>query len=267
MVVSLLLAHVGMLPHLYGQNLLTNGDFEMGNTGFTSDYVYSNPGTSNLGEYSIVADPKLSQTGNSSFGDHTSGTGLMLHANGSPDTNLAVWRQTVAVQPHQLYVFSGWGATSGRSGGGSNDPNPSVMRIFVNGQLLDTGAQLPATNVWTYFSRYWNSGPTNQALLEIRNGVSLGAGNDFNLDDLSFRLPDSSHPTAHADLRIADETVELRWLSQLGEVYLVQWVPELDATNWFSLASPMPATGGEMTGTDPIDLVLRRFYRVLIIRR
>ena len=39
------------------QNLVTNGDFSLGNVGFTSDYVYS-PVTNNGGaEYTVRTDP------------------------------------------------------------------------------------------------------------------------------------------------------------------------------------------------------------------
>jgi hypothetical protein len=250
-----------------GQNLITNPDFEQGNTGFTSDYTYSAIGTSNLGLYSIVTDPKIVQSASSSFGDHTTGTGLMLHANGSSNTNLVAWRQTVAVQTNRLYVFSGWGATSGRSGGGSNDPNPSLMRLYVNGDLLQSGAQLLATNIWTYFSHYWHSGNTNQALLEIRDGVSLGAGNDFNLDDLSFRALDSTNPMVPTVPSNAPPAVAIRWSSAIGQTYQVQWSPDLDPLNWFELGAPLPATGAEMFVTEDISPLLKRFYRVQIIQQ
>lgn len=250
-----------------GQNLIANPDFESGNTGFTSDYVYSAIGTSNLGLYSIVTDPKLVQSASSSFGDHTTGTGLMLHANGSSNTNLVAWRQSVAVQTNRLYIFSGWGATSGRSGGTSNDPNPSLIRLYVNGQLLQSGAQLLATNDWAYFSHYWHSDNTNQALLEIRDGVGFGAGNDFNLDDLSFRTLDTSNPMVPGVPSNAPPAIEIRWSSALGQTYQIQWSPDLDPLNWFELGAPLTATGAEMFITEDISLLQRRFYRVQIIQQ
>jgi hypothetical protein len=252
---------------LPAQNLIVNPDFEQGNTGFTSDYVYSSLGTSNLGIYSVVSDPKLSQTGNSSLGDHTSGTGLMLHANGSSDTNLAVWRQTVSVLSNRLYFFSGWGATSARSNGTSNDPNPAIMKLFVNGQALQTGAQPPATSVWAFFSRYWHSGTDQQALLEIRDGERPGIGNDFNLDDLSFRALDSSNPMASASPFGAPGQIEIQWNSGPGQVYQIQWSPDLDPSNWLELGAPLPASGGVMSITDSITPFEKRFYRVQIIKQ
>jgi hypothetical protein len=100
-----LLTLAAMEHGLQGQNLIANGDFELGNTGFTSDYVYSTLGTSNLGECSIVSDPKLSQSASSSFGDHTSGTGLMLHANGSPNTNLVAWLESVSQRFYRVLII------------------------------------------------------------------------------------------------------------------------------------------------------------------
>jgi hypothetical protein len=80
-----------------GQNLLVNGSFEAGNTGFTGDYTFASTG-SGSGHYDIVRNPRDSHGGAASFGDHTSGTGLMLVANGASDTNRAFWRQTVSQQ-------------------------------------------------------------------------------------------------------------------------------------------------------------------------
>jgi len=251
----------------FAQNLVANPDFEQGNSGFSSEYTYSVLSTTNRGEYSIVSDPKLSQVGNSSFGDKTSGSGLMYHANGAADTNLVIWRQTVSVSTNQLYVFSGWGANSGRSGGTSNDPNPSVLFLFVNGVALQTGAPLLATNNWAFFSRYWFSGTSNQARLEIRNGQTAGAGNDFNLDDLSFRALDSSNPTAAAAPLKTPAGIEIRWNSFPDEAYQVQWISNLNIGDWKLFGTPIPATGGTLSVSEPINSIPSRYYRVQIIQQ
>lgn len=70
-------------------DLITNGDFEAGNTGFTTEYNYLNPsitGTWTLGPeylYTIGTNPNLYHNAWTSFGDHTTGTGKMMIVNGT----------------------------------------------------------------------------------------------------------------------------------------------------------------------------------------
>jgi hypothetical protein len=78
---------VGASPNT--ANLLVNGDFSLGNTGFTSDYIF----TSDIlpaGTYCIDTDPHHCHPLAASYGDHTSGTGLMLIANGDVTPNQVV---------------------------------------------------------------------------------------------------------------------------------------------------------------------------------
>jgi hypothetical protein len=82
-------------------NLITNGDFEAGNTGFTTEYNYLNPsntGTWTLGPeylYTIGTNPNLYHSAWASFGDHTSGFGKMMIVNGTYLNNETkiVWSQ------------------------------------------------------------------------------------------------------------------------------------------------------------------------------
>ena len=85
--------------------LLSNGDFEAGNTGYASDYTHSPGNTQPEGTYDVVHDPQHSHPRGASFADHTSGTGLMLVANGAADTTRAVWGQSVAVTTHTTYTY------------------------------------------------------------------------------------------------------------------------------------------------------------------
>lgn len=70
-------------------NLIVNGNFEAGNTGFFTEYSYLNPantGTWTLGPeymYTVGTDPNLYHSAWASFGDHTSGTGKMMIVNGT----------------------------------------------------------------------------------------------------------------------------------------------------------------------------------------
>jgi|GEM_PF-1528219 len=92
-------------------NLITNGDFEDGNTGFTSDFTYvpivNQSSMYPPAIYSINIDPNLGHGSWTSFGDHTTGDGNMMIVNGfnDPDdefSDLTVWEQTVIIPPRSI---------------------------------------------------------------------------------------------------------------------------------------------------------------------
>lgn len=163
------------------QNLIVNGDFEAGNTGFSNDYIYSLANMEPAGVYCITNDPGAVHGAWTSFGDHTTGTGLMLVANGDSDPTNCVWRQTVSVSANTAYLFSGWAASA-------HPESPGSFFLFVNGDQQGSAVALPSTTgLWQNYSVVWSSGTSVSALLEIRMLTTEGYGNDFVLDDLSFR--------------------------------------------------------------------------------
>src|ERR1700749_4106952 len=82
--------------------LVVNGDFEAGATGFTTAYGQVTTDAANLHAFSDWGG----------FGDHTSGTGNMLVLAPTGSTTAAAWQETVAVTPGQNYTYSFWSATT-----------------------------------------------------------------------------------------------------------------------------------------------------------
>lgn len=199
-------------------NLVVNGDFESGNTGFTSSYIYGTGGAwgllSNPGQYAIATSPNLTHTNFSNCVDHTStGPGNMLVANGSSTPNTAVWCQSVNVSQNTNFVFSAW------IGNALNDPNVSNLQFTINGvQLGPIFATTPVACTWNQFYQTWNSGSNSTAQLCIVNQNTTGGGNDFILDDIYFGavcnqvdsvivLFDTSYVSAGPDIQFcANET-------------------------------------------------------------
>ena len=167
-------------------NLVINGDFENGNTGFTSAYIYGTGGTwgllSNPGQYAIATSPNLTHTNFSNCPDHTpTGVGNMLVANGSSTPNTAVWCQTVSVSPNTDFIFSAW------IGNALNDANVSNLQFTINSvQLGNIFSTTPIACTWSQYYETWNSGMNTSAQLCIVNQNTLGGGNDFILDDIYF---------------------------------------------------------------------------------
>lgn len=163
------------------QNLIPNGDFEHS---YYSGYQYD-AGLPGPGAYVIGTDPSLYHPGVSSFGDHTTGTGKMLIADGSTTAGTPVWQTTVSVSPGKDYQFTAWCASWGPPG--SSVPSAARFQLFVNGVKVGGEFQAPAQVAqWASFQRTWNSGTDQQAILSLVDVNTDYDYNDFALDDLTF---------------------------------------------------------------------------------
>lgn len=170
-----------------GNNLIVNGDFEQGNTGFTTSYALgTGTGTYGLlgaeGTYAVVNSPSAAHTNFNQCADHTAAPGtLMMVVNGSASSNTKVWCQTVATSPNTDYQFSTWAASA------LNDPNVAQLQFSINNSSLGTVFSPPSTGCnWSQFFQTWNSGIQTSAEICIVNQNTNPSGNDFMIDDISF---------------------------------------------------------------------------------
>jgi gliding motility-associated-like protein len=168
-----------------GTNLVVNGDFSAGSSGFTSDYVSGTGGSwgllSDPGQFAVSTSPNLVHTNFNSCDDHSVGTGNMYVANGSDVANSVVWKQTIAVVPNTNYNFSAW-VTSVET-----TTNPAILQFYVNDvQLGNVFSPTSSGCNWTEFYNLWFSGSNTSAVISIKNQNIDGSGNDFALDDIKF---------------------------------------------------------------------------------
>lgn len=168
---------------LSDQNLIVNGDFEQGDVGFTSDYIRGTGGNNGLltseGQYEVDDNPRDTHRRFANCGDHT-GNGNMMVINASGNTD-NIWCQNVTVTPDTDYDFSAWVSTV-------EIQNPAQLQFSINGSLL--GSIFNATStlcIWEEFFAQWNSGNATTADICIVNVNLSVTGNDFALDDISFR--------------------------------------------------------------------------------
>lgn len=162
-----------------GNNLLPNGDFSSGSTGFSSEYTY---GTSGIpeGVYFVGSDIKSWHYNMAACGDHTTGSGNMMMVNGARQQNVKVWTHTVSVTPHTTYAFSTWLQTITAIA-------PAQLQFSINGQLLDSVFTANAQScIWEQFYATWNSGDNTSATISVVNMNVAFTGNDFALDDMFF---------------------------------------------------------------------------------
>lgn len=170
---------------LSGVNLLTNGDFSSGNSGFGSSYTYWATGTQNEGVYFVVANPNSMHSGFCSCADHTTGsitTGSQMVINGATSVGIIAWSESVSVVPGANYQFSYWIQNVSLGG------NPGQLQLYVNGS--PTGSVYTATtneDGWFQYIGTINSGSSNVLQLTLINNNTLAGGNDFALDDIVFQ--------------------------------------------------------------------------------
>ncbi|NNF01973.1 MAG: hypothetical protein HKN22_04755, partial [Bacteroidia bacterium] len=168
-------------------NWINNGDFEQGNTGFTSGHGPGTGGTwgllSSAGTYAVSTNPQATHTNFASCSDHTPGAGnnRMMVVNGSPTANVNVWCQSVPVNPNTNYRLVLWGTSVVSS-------SPAILRFRINGTMVGNSLTLSSpTCTWQKLTVNWNSGNATNANICIRNQNTSGAGNDFAIDDIQFK--------------------------------------------------------------------------------
>ena len=178
--------------------MVVNGDFESGNTGFTSDYIYAgtagtpSPFTANAntlwdeGTYSVGTDPNLFHDLWASFGDHTTGTGNMLLVNGAASP-VNVWTGTLSspLVVGQTYEFSAWVANlyPPPVGIGTTPTAPAQLQFSVDGNTIGSAYTAPGVGVWSEFTATFVAGSEPIAVLDLN---TVPSGNDFALDDISL---------------------------------------------------------------------------------
>jgi hypothetical protein len=174
----------------FGQcgELIVNGDFESGNSGFTTQHAYSPGNLYPEGTYDVLANPNADHQ---CFGgtDHTSGSGKQMAVNASVNTGRVVWAQTVNVLTGTKYALSAWVVSH------CYGISPANLVFKVNGVQVGSNFIAP-TNAfnWAQFTATWYSGPATLATIEIFNQNTAGSGNDFGLDDISFMKIDETAP-------------------------------------------------------------------------
>ncbi len=184
-----LILSVAVASSAQAANLISNGDFEAGNTGFTTSYTLGGATNVTEGEYQILNNPFPWNPAFTSIGDNTSGTGFMMVVNGAPNAGQIVWQNNLAISASTTYFFEAFVANVCCSGGGINPPILTFSVSLDGGpeQVLNT-LTIPANPVgqWIGLSNSFNSGAATIAQIRLINANIVRAGNDFAIDDISL---------------------------------------------------------------------------------
>lgn len=163
-------------------NLVTNGDFSSGNSGFSSSYGYNPGNLTPEGKYDILTNPNDDHSNFSACGDHTSGAGNMMVINGANAAGVTVWCGSVNVTANSSYTFSTWVASV-------HPTSPAILQFSINGVNLGSTFTASSTTCnWQQFCETWNSGVSTTASICIVNQNTAATGNDFALDDIQMGI-------------------------------------------------------------------------------
>ena len=162
-------------------NLVSNGDFSEGNSGFSTDYVWGTGGPwgilSEEGTYVIGSNAGATHVNFSPCVDHTTGNQNFMIVNGDSTAGENVWCQTVDVEANTDYYFSGWFTSV-------HPANPAILSYFINETIIETVYLSSTTCLWQNFVKEWNSGVYTSAEICIINQNTELGGNDFGIDDI-----------------------------------------------------------------------------------
>jgi gliding motility-associated-like protein len=160
------------------QNIIANGQFDAGNSDFTTQYIYQN----NLqleGTIFVTSDPSLNHP--SFIGSGQGGSGNFIAVNGSSNAGQFIWQQTVTVVPNQTYDISLFLASMVANN------NNGIIQLRVDG--IDVGPVMNCpgpVNVWSPFNNTWTAGASSSAVVSLHSMNNASGGNDFGVDNIQM---------------------------------------------------------------------------------
>jgi gliding motility-associated-like protein len=161
--------------------LVTNGNFTAGNTGFSSQFLFNSTLTGEgnyfIGTNAALYHPQFSGTGTGNFLMANAGWGS--YSAGQRD----VWCQDVTICPGQTYTLSYRTRTL-------SNATPARLQWWINGVGYGPEVTLPVQSLgWQVATYNWtapgNAPTTTTICLRVMSGD--GVGNDFGLDDISMQ--------------------------------------------------------------------------------
>lgn len=175
-------------------NLVYNGDFELGNIGFITDYTIDSYPAFDYGNYNIVTDASILNSGFTPCNN----SGKYMAADGAIIPNKVFYQKSVNVEPNTDYVFSvdclNICATS----------TPSQLPLLgfsINSQQIGNNLTLNYNNCnWYKFKEFWNSGNQTSVTISMIDINTIPGGNDFAIDNVSFKKLCKAYDTINIEV-------------------------------------------------------------------
>ncbi len=208
-------------------NLVINGDFSAGNTGFTSNLnlncncVANSYCVSNNLQGKCILWPSLSGNG---------GSGNFLIVDGSTSNSQHVWSTSVHVSGGTTYEYSFWVASV----------YPASMQTFDLGMIID-GFNVKTVNIsqqqgiWQQYSVKW-SAPTSKTIQIAIRQMTGGDYRDFGIDDIGFQCCNCE---ANFDASLLNNCGEVQFLNYATGPGPLSWSWNFGDGNTSTLANPI----------------------------
>jgi len=194
-ILSAVVAAFAMAPSIASAatNLLTNGDFSAGFSGFSTGYNVVAPSANIMyaeGNITIASSPISVHD----LWVPVAGSNPMLIANGSPTSNLTIWQESaIAVTNGGKYNFGAdvMNVCCNANFHGSNSPSTIKFQVSADGgatwtDLVSHTTTPPAdAGIIAPLSALYTATSSSISLRAI-NTINATSGNDFALDNLTF---------------------------------------------------------------------------------
>lgn len=165
-------------------NLVRNGDFELGNQDFTSQYNFTTQRSADA-QYGVVADPRTwyNAVNCRTCVDHTGlNGGKLLVVDGAIDASLPVWCQTITTTVNTNHTLSIWVNKY-------STPELATLGLFIDGvQMIEVNDGNNYVGEWRQYSFDWNSGNKTSFDFCIKVTSTSSAGNLIGIDDISIKV-------------------------------------------------------------------------------
>ncbi len=170
-------------------NIIVNGDFEDGDSGFFTDYDEAQSNCTGHsagylgceGVYAVIDDPSDGHTNFDPCSDNGGG-GNMMVVNGAAQLQ-NIWCQDVCVDPDGSYLVNAYAASV-------NPGSPGILQFSIDGTTIGDILNLTSsTCAWEYFEAEREASGETTVTFCVTNQNTAAGGNDFALDDIGmFRL-------------------------------------------------------------------------------
>lgn len=165
-----------------GANLIVNGDFEAGNTGFASGHTYVPNGSLTAGEYSVRSSGSLANSSWSAV-DYGTGTGSFLAVDGAINIPFYIYNgiATVPGQDYSLCLFYDHLVDPTAL----TDSGPPIIDVVIDGTVVASINVDQVPDGWQNFTyTHAATSATTDIQLVLSNSTSIY--NDIAIDNISF---------------------------------------------------------------------------------
>ncbi len=163
------------------KNYISNGDFENGNIGFTSDYQFIPLGVSAHGirEYFIYHDANALR-----YQWNCTGKGNFMLVDGALEKQISFWKQSVSLNPTKKYLLRFDVALLSPA---TYSPGVGV-KVYNNNKLIATIDAPTEMHKWKVNEIIVEDFKAKNNVLHFETKINTAGGNDFAIDNIMLKV-------------------------------------------------------------------------------